>query len=57
MMIELDNNRFTHHNRNLYTPIKKRIDVDLCFPLEEGRDSEKPKQLSSLIEVFLFLCA
>lgn len=49
-MIEVDYNRFIHHNRNLYTPDWKRLDVEIEFPSEPGTEFQRPKGLEIAIE-------
>ena len=49
-LIEVDYNRFIHHNRNLYSPDWKRLDVEIEFPSEPGVEFERPEGLEIAIE-------
>lgn len=49
-IIEVDYNRFIHHNRNLYTPEWKRMEVEIEFPSEPGKEFQRPNGLEMAIE-------
>ena len=49
-LIEVDYNRFIHHNRNLYTTDWRRINAEIEFPSEPGVEFERPKGLETAIK-------
>ena len=50
-LVQVDYNRFIHHNRNLYTPDWRRLDVEIEFPSEPGVEFERPDGLEIAIKV------
>ena len=50
-MIQVDYNRFVHHNRNLYTPEWKRMDSEIGFPSLLYAEFEKPQVLDKAIQI------
>lgn len=50
-MIDVDYNRSTKHQRNLYTPQWERINATLGYPSEESREIEKPTVLNKLLDL------
>lgn len=49
-MIEVDYNRFIHHNRNLYSPEWERINAELGYPSQPGIEFQRPPELDIAIQ-------
>lgn len=50
-LIQVDYNRFIHHNRNLYTPDWQRLDAEIGFPSQPGIEFKCPIVLEEAIDI------
>ena len=54
-MIDVDYNRSTHHQRNLYTPKWERIHATLGYSSDNDREIDKPIVLDEMLKCAMTL--